>query len=659
MTLIAFGFELSARDSKHKISIDEKFIERFLQETSVDEFCCFHSPDWLLAFAVCQEEEQLLTAFMDSFSRASGATTESLKKCTFKKTGSEAVREFLKQAIAWRDVKEPRLSIQEFRELFMQARDKERTGPLLNRLYQRSVWLTEKIRIEIVLQENAVTPESVVAELAEKIFGELQDHSALITASSPQVENCLDRLSSKKIGQLIFLEADQGKMNGLAEKYKGETVSARELSKAMERVDVLLTSDGELTIASGEKDIPRMMSRRNNAPLLWVDFGDDEGKRSSIQNTSGHYNIYYYNVADLESIVASNLQEHQKTARLIAKLIEKEAADFILWVNSKDRYRFGDIVGKSKSMQKILEMVAQIAQTDISVLIDGESGTGKELVARAIHEHSSRARNAFIVVNCGAIPDNLLESELFGHVRGAFTGATANKKGLFETANHGTILLDEIGETSLSMQVKLLRFLQEGEIKPVGSNVTLKLDVRLITATNRDLGKMVEDGHFRQDLYYRLNVIQLTVPPLRDRKDDIPPLIDFFMKKYGKKIHKSIDGVQAGVLQSLLDYPWPGNIRELENAVERAVALCSGGLLDLNDFPSHITSARVRTDGKAIDGDMSLRELEKNHIAETLARNNWDYELVTRILGIGRTTLWRKMKAYNISNLPESSKNLN
>ncbi|MCG8604921.1 sigma 54-interacting transcriptional regulator, partial [bacterium] len=244
------------------------------------------------------------------------------------------------------------------------------------------------------------------------------------------------------------------------------------------------------------------------------------------------------------------------------------------------------------------------------------------------------------------------ESELFGHVRGAFTGATANKKGLFEEANHGTILLDEIGETSQSMQVKLLRFLQEGEIKPVGSNQNLNLSVRLITATNRDLAKMVEEGSFRKDLYYRLNVIQITVPPLRDRRDDILPLAEFFVAHYAQKFHKTVFGMDQEVKQALCDYHWPGNVRELENTLERAVALTPEKRISVADLPPGILSPRPVSQEAANQSDLSLKQLERRHIEATLLAHDWNYDLVTKILGIGRTTLWRKMKEYEISNTP-------
>ncbi|RMF68841.1 MAG: AAA family ATPase, partial [Calditrichaeota bacterium] len=355
-----------------------------------------------------------------------------------------------------------------------------------------------------------------------------------------------------------------------------------------------LIFEQEVEEALTELPMAKIMSQRKNRPLLCVSYFEPVAEqRNQKQDLSRFYNLYYYKKADLDQIVADNLRTHRQNTDTINQLIEKEVEDFVTWVHAKEPYRFGNIIGKSREMQRILELVARIAQTDISVIIDGESGTGKELIARAIHEHSRRAQNPFVVVNCGAIPEGLLESELFGHVRGAFTGATVNRKGLFEVANHGTIFLDEIGETSLTMQVKLLRFLQEGEIKPVGSTQTLHVDVRLLAATNRNLEKMVEEGTFRQDLYYRLNVIRLTIPPLSERPEDILPIAEFFIKKYAARIHKTVLGLDESARQVLTGYTWPGNVRELENAIERAVALASGPYLTREDFPAAMGNGHV------------------------------------------------------------------
>lgn len=250
----------------------------------------------------------------------------------------------------------------------------------------------------------------------------------------------------------------------------------------------------------------------------------------------------------------------------------------------EDRFSFKNIVGKSRVMQAVFEQVVQVAPTESTILLTGESGTGKELIARAVHAHSNKADGPFVAVNCGAIPENLLENELFGHVKGAYTGADASREGYFVRAVGGTIFLDEIGETPLPLQVKLLRVLQDREVQPVGSDQSLKVDVRIMGATNQDLEKAVEDGKFREDLYYRIHVIPIHVPPLRERKEDIPFLIDHFIRKYSSRLEKKIEGIDPAAVQQLMQKNWPGNVRELENRIEQAVVMSREEILGAEAF---------------------------------------------------------------------------
>ncbi|HVK76065.1 MAG TPA: sigma-54 dependent transcriptional regulator, partial [Kofleriaceae bacterium] len=255
------------------------------------------------------------------------------------------------------------------------------------------------------------------------------------------------------------------------------------------------------------------------------------------------------------------------------------------------RVRMAQLLGRSRAMQKVFELVGKISSTRTSVLITGESGTGKELVARALHTEGSRAGGAFVAVNCGAIPDELMESELFGHVKGAFTGAHADRPGLFREADGGTLVLDEIGELSLGLQVKLLRALQEKKVKPVGGSHEIEVDVRVVAATNRELEEEVARGAFRQDLYYRLNVIEVRLPPLRQRREDVSLLVEHFLRRFGKDHHKTLTGLSPAAMKRLEDYDFPGNVRELENIIERAVALAGGPMIDVDDLPALRTTA--------------------------------------------------------------------
>ncbi|MDR3669224.1 MAG: sigma-54-dependent Fis family transcriptional regulator [Holophaga sp.] len=304
-------------------------------------------------------------------------------------------------------------------------------------------------------------------------------------------------------------------------------------------------------------------------------------------------------------------------------------------------------VAKSPAMRKVLDLAMRVAKVDSTVLITGESGTGKERIARLIHDRSARALGPFIAVNCGAITETLLESELFGHARGAFTGAGHDRPGLFESANRGTLLLDEIGEVSPGMQVKLLRALQEREIRRVGENKARPIDVRVLAATNRDLALAVAGGAFRQDLFYRLRVVELHVPPLRERADDILPLARVLLASSALGMNRRILGLSPATAQRLLGYGWPGNVRELENTMERAAALATGTRVELDDLPEEIRSAfprPVATEGMV----RPLDEIEEEYIRAALERNNGNQTRTARQLKIGAATLYRKLKGYGV-----------
>jgi len=310
----------------------------------------------------------------------------------------------------------------------------------------------------------------------------------------------------------------------------------------------------------------------------------------------------------------------------------------------KERYAFENIVGRSQSMREILTRIIKIAPTDTTVLITGESGTGKELIAKAIHANSKRSNRPFVPVNCAAISETLLESELFGHTRGAFTGAVSTRKGLFEEAEGGTFFFDEIGETSPSLQAKLLRAIQEKEIRRVGDNKPIAVDVRVIAATNQDLQKAIAEKRFREDLYYRLNVARFRIPPLRERPEDIPQLVDHFVKKYSKKMDRPVR-LGKGALERLTTYHFPGNVRELENLMEQGVALTVGGEIQIMDLLGH--------NDEAIAERQTLEEIvavtERQAIRASLVHHE-STDKAAEALGLSPTTLWRKMKKLGIDN---------
>ena len=316
-----------------------------------------------------------------------------------------------------------------------------------------------------------------------------------------------------------------------------------------------------------------------------------------------------------------------------------------------DRFHVKNIIGSSAAMRRVYEQIEKVSDSDITVFISGESGTGKELVAKAIHYGSLRSDEPFIDVNCAAIPEGLQESELFGHEKGAFTGALATHPGKFEQAAGGTVFLDEIGEMSPSAQARLLRVLQERCLQRVGGTKTIDLDVRVISASNRDLESMVADGSFRQDLFYRLVVFPIDLPPLRYRREDIPLLVDHFIDKHGRDAGKRVNGVEPAAMEALKAHTWPGNVRELENVIHRSLLLADGSVIELDDLPSGLgsgTASPTEESSAPISVAMSLDELEKAAIQKSLKRHGGNLSDVARQLGIGRSTLYRKLEQYGL-----------
>ncbi|MBF7082963.1 sigma-54-dependent Fis family transcriptional regulator [Desulfallas sp. Bu1-1] len=316
-----------------------------------------------------------------------------------------------------------------------------------------------------------------------------------------------------------------------------------------------------------------------------------------------------------------------------------------------------NLIGQSRHMQDIFKVIGKVADSDITVLIQGESGTGKEVVARAIHNNSRRRNRPFIKINCGSIPEHLMESELFGHERGAFTGAIYQKPGKFELAHNGTVFLDEIGELSPHTQVKLLRVLQEKEFERVGGTKCIKVDVRILAATNRNLKQMVEEGNFREDLYYRVNVVNIKLPPLRERKEDIPLLLNYYLSKSARKYNKDISGISKEAMAVLKNYNWPGNVRELKNVCEQAVVMSRGPAILLEDLPLSGNGDLVLGNGNAntsiiVNNGRTLKEIvadvEKQVILKALNDNQWNRQETAKALGLNRRSLYAKMKEYNL-----------
>jgi DNA-binding NtrC family response regulator len=317
----------------------------------------------------------------------------------------------------------------------------------------------------------------------------------------------------------------------------------------------------------------------------------------------------------------------------------------------RGRYQFSNLIGRSQAMQQVFDTVAQVSDLPANILIVGESGTGKELIARAIHFNSARASGPLVTLNCAAVPAALLESELFGYVRGAFTDAKRDRRGLFQEASGGTLFLDEIGEIAVNLQAKLLRAIEEKEVRPLGANKNETVDARLISATNRDLEQHVRDGNFRQDLYYRLNVIRIELPPLRRRTEDIPLLVEHFIRKFSLQARRKVEGIDNDALSALMSHRWPGNVRELEHTIERAVLLGRRATIGSEDLPPAMIGA-AGSDApleKAVARGYTLHELERDYIRRVMEITKGNKTEAARILGVDRTTLYRKLEEYKVT----------
>ncbi len=373
--------------------------------------------------------------------------------------------------------------------------------------------------------------------------------------------------------------------------------------------------------------------------IIMTSFGTIETAVKAIK--AGAYD-YLSKPIDLEQLVVlvERISERQDLIRENTELKEQ----------LRERYKFDEIVSTSHAMEEALNLAGRVAASNATVLLRGESGTGKELVAKAIHYHSPRANYPLIKVNCAALPETLLESELFGHEKGAFTGAASKRIGRFEAADTGTIFLDEIGELTPGMQVKLLRVLQEREFERIGGNQTIKVDVRVITATNRDIEKDIREGKFREDLYYRLNVVSVVIPPLRDRKEDIPALMEHFIKKYSGENKKASSGVATEARDRLMRYAYPGNVRELENFIERAVVLAKRGTITTADLPLHLQSGDDKAPAVPLKGRLNetLDTVERGLILEALKESDGIQTRAAEQLGISERVLRYKLKKYRI-----------
>jgi DNA-binding NtrC family response regulator len=403
----------------------------------------------------------------------------------------------------------------------------------------------------------------------------------------------------------------------------------------------LIVTDFKLPGMSGLEFLQAV--RRTNADvpvIIMTAYGTVESAVEAMKAGASDYVLKPFSLVELVLVIrkelgAQQLREENRTLR--------EALGV--------KYKYDNIVADSKKMQAVLALIERVAPTNATVLIGGESGVGKDLVARAIHQHSQRAAGPFVKINSTAIPETLLESELFGYEKGAFSGATTSKPGKFELADKGTLFLDEIGDVPPAIQVKLLRVLQEREFERLGGTKTLKVDVRLIAATNRDLRAALEEGTFREDLYYRLNVVAIDIPPLRDRKEDVPGLVNFFLQKFAREMEKPAHTITPQAMKLLVDFHWPGNVREVENVVQRGVTLSSGPALDVSDIQLDIPTARSNSSGSShvLPPGMTLDQWEEEAIREALRHANGNKSQAARALGLSRNALRYRLSKMGVS----------
>ena len=429
---------------------------------------------------------------------------------------------------------------------------------------------------------------------------------------------------------------------------------------AAEGYEVTLAEDGQAAISAVENrfydlvimdvrmpnvdGIPALQRIKQMSPdipvIIMTAYASVGTAVDALKSSAYDYLIKPLDIEELKILVAKALHHHQL-----------ELENIYLKERLNDRFDFSNIVGRSPAMKKLFETMALVAPSEATVLIVGESGTGKELIANAVHQNSPRKDLPFVKVNCAALPETLLESELFGHEKGAFTGAIARKQGRFQLAHNSSILLDEIAEMAPSTQAKILRVLQEREFEPVGSTQTMKVDTRVIAATNKNLEDEIRESRFREDLYYRLNVVTVDVPPLRERREDIPLLADLFLKQYAEKNRRLIKGFTPRATDLLMRYDWPGNVRELENIIERAVIMSRGEMITPLEFPIDLQNLDEELKESRIDltPGRSLKEVEKVMILRTLEESGGNRTHAARILGISRRTLQLKLKEYGIN----------
>ena len=449
---------------------------------------------------------------------------------------------------------------------------------------------------------------------------------------------------------ILVVDDERDHADGIAEALDKSGVKAIAVYSAEDALEIVRNQQVDVVVTDLklEGDINGLAileeAKRTNSHteiILITAYATIDTCKDAIRRGAYDYLVKPIDIDQLRSLVG-------QACKKATTAIQREAK---LGGTGEGRFEFEGVRSENAAMEGIFEVLRRVAPTNISVLIEGESGTGKELLARAIHDNSLRRNRAFRPINCAGLSETLLESELFGHVKGAFTGAAADRKGLFEIADKGTLLLDEIGDMAPNMQAKLLRVLEDGIVIPVGSHKPTVVDVRIISATNQDLIELIDQKKFRQDLYFRIKGVNISLPALRNRADDMPTLTEYFLKEAAAETGSEVAGITEAALMILMNFDWPGNIRQLRNCIRTMVVMCDRDKLDVQDLPPEIVQRRQLAAGTAAPAGLagvSLNELEKQAIMDTLAKTKGNREKAANILGIGERTLYRKIKEYNL-----------
>jgi transcriptional regulator with PAS, ATPase and Fis domain len=625
---------------------------RYLRNSGIDEILLLRKKNSVEVFAVGQRLDAITDAVKNGLS---GNMSNSALKIQNLHKDQEALRHFLEDLISLKgEIPADPLILSGIKEEFNIALDEDSIGPILTKMYRQGEEFGNHLQNDPVITKNCIVFPEVLLDIACKISGKLDNYQFVFVGDQiSDLEEIILSVKQREFKKLYIYHKNFNKAYQLAFKLGCIPINLKQLQNQLAQHLIVID------LQSKENNLLNIINPmvKKYKEIVYIYFCIARGLSKNMETISP--NLFIQSGSQIKSLIETHTINRKDYLQSIEDLTESEITTFYDWFYSDDRFVFDGIVSANRRMQKVFELMRRIAPSHISILISGETGTGKELIARAIHKNSARSDGNFIAVNCSAIPDTLLESELFGYEKGAFTGALTSKKGLIELASGGTLFLDEIGELPPNIQVKLLRVLQEREIQRIGNTEPLKVDIRLVTATNHNLEQLMLQGKFRSDLYYRVNTVQIHLPSLKERSEDIPILVKYFIRRLSRDTGKNIRKISEDVHDRFMEYDWPGNIRELENIIERAFAVSIGEEITFTDLPTRLqtfSSKRVGSPMVLEDSGGSLKQLEEERIRHLLVEKNVSLGDAARILGIGRTTLWRKMKSLGISREVTGSK---